>query len=52
MSAELNLNRVKSDLLGLQSRITQAVSALDGTPFLLDAWQKAPGDTLQGQGLT
>ena len=52
MSAELNLNLVKSDLLGLQSRITQAVSALDGTPFLVDAWQKAPGDTLQGQGLT
>ena len=43
---------VKSYLLGLQSSITEAIEALDGGTFLADAWQKEPGESLQGSGLT
>ncbi|MFM2240537.1 MAG: Coproporphyrinogen-III oxidase, aerobic [Pseudomonadota bacterium] len=43
---------VRDYLLGLQQRITQALTDLDGTPFLVDAWEKGPGETLQGQGVT
>ena len=39
-------------LRSLQSGITSAVAALDGTKFLTDAWQKAPGEPLQGRGIT
>jgi len=44
--------QVSQDLQALQSRITGAVAELDGRAFLTDAWQKAPGDTLQGHGIT
>jgi coproporphyrinogen III oxidase len=44
--------RVGSYLLDLQTRITNAMSELDGTAFLGDAWQKAPGEPLQGRGIT
>ena len=43
---------VSSYLRGLQARITGAISELDGSAFLTDAWQKEPGDKLQGQGIT
>jgi coproporphyrinogen III oxidase len=43
---------VKSYLLGLQSSITSAIEGLDGGTFLADAWQKEPGESLQGSGLT
>ncbi len=33
-------------------RITDAVSAVDGTLFIADAWKKEPGAMLQGSGLT
>ena len=39
-------------LLGLQERITSAVATLDGSSFVPDAWEKAPGEPLQGNGLT
>jgi len=39
-------------LLGLQQRITSAISEIDGSPFVSDAWEKAPGETLQGNGVT
>ncbi len=39
-------------LQDLQSRITTAIAAVDGGQFLSDPWQKAPGDLLQGQGVT
>ena len=39
-------------LRGLQASITQAITNLDGTPFLTDTWQKPPGELLQGQGIT
>lgn len=39
-------------LQGLQTRITSTLAALDGTSFVTDAWQKAPGEPLQGHGIT
>ncbi len=43
---------VRSYLTGLQSRICAAVQALDDKAFVDDAWEKAPGEPLQGKGLT
>ena len=43
---------VREHLLGLQQRIVAALQAEDGTPFLRDAWVKAPGERLQGDGCT
>lgn len=43
---------VSNYLRGLQARITGAIAELDGTALLTDAWQKVPGDKLQGQGIT
>lgn len=39
-------------LLGLQARITSAIAEIDGRSFLSDAWEKEPGSTLQGSGVT
>jgi coproporphyrinogen III oxidase len=39
-------------LRGLQQRIMAAVEAADGQACVRDAWQKAPGEPLQGSGLT
>ena len=46
------VERVRSYLLGLQTRITSALTAIDGGAFLVDAWEKEPGEMLQGQGVT
>jgi len=48
---------VAAYLQSLQASITEAVEALEqeassAVRFLADAWQKAPGEKLQGQGLT
>lgn len=43
---------VRDFLLALQQRITGAVSGIDGQPFTADHWQKSPGETLQGNGIT
>jgi coproporphyrinogen III oxidase len=43
---------VRDWLLGLQQRITTEVAAIDGGRFLADPWQKAPGEPLQGNGVT
>jgi len=43
---------VSAYLRGLQQRITQAVTALDGTAFGVDAWEKPAGEPLQGRGIT
>ena len=48
----VDLAEVRNFLLGLQQRITGAVSALDGHAFKSDVWQKAPGEVLQGNGIT
>lgn len=47
-----NTSHMRDYLQGLQQRITQGLTDLDGTPFLVDAWEKGPGETLQGQGIT
>lgn len=39
-------------LLGLQHRITSAISEIDGKAFLSDEWQKPEGEKLQGDGIT
>ncbi len=47
-----DLSTVRTFLLGLQERITSAVAAVDGQPFVADHWQKEPGEALQGNGIT
>lgn len=46
------VSEVRSWLQGLQRRITDTFGAIDGRPFLADAWAKPPGEPLQGDGLT
>ena len=43
---------VRDYLLGLQSRIVEAVQAEDGQPFIADAWQREPGGQLEGSGVS
>lgn len=43
---------VSQYLRALQAQITEAIAALDGQPFLIDAWHKPAGETLQGHGIT
>ncbi len=44
---------VRAYLLDLQQRITTGIANLDGQgQFLSDAWEKPPGETLQGNGIT
>jgi coproporphyrinogen III oxidase len=50
--ASPKIERVRGYLQGLQARITSAIAAQDGSAFLIDAWQKEPGETLQGNGIT
>lgn len=49
---ETRVQAVRSYLMGLQSRICDAVQALDDKAFLDDPWEKAAGEPLQGKGLT
>ena len=45
--------QVSAWLQGLQSRIVEAIETADGQArFVRDAWQKDPGERLQGQGIT
>lgn len=50
--SDVRVGKVKTYLRGLQDRITGAVAALDDRVFLADAWAKAPGEPLQGSGMT
>ena len=43
---------VQTYLKGLQHNITSALTDLDGTSFLSDAWEKPAGEALQGNGIT
>jgi len=43
---------VRQYLLALQQRIVVAMERLDGGAFVRDAWARAPGERLQGDGLT
>lgn len=49
---ETDVSEVRAYLTGLQARITSAIASLDGGVFLNDVWEKAPGENLQGNGLT
>jgi len=48
----MQTSQVRDYLTGLQSRITSAIAAVDGGTFLVDPWQKAEGEPLQGSGIT
>lgn len=50
--SQLRTSMVRNWLLGLQVRITEALTQLDGKAFLSDAWEKPAGETLQGNGIT
>ena len=52
LSPAVDLPAVRSFLLGLQTRITTAIANVDGQAFVADSWQKAPGEPLQGNGIT
>ena len=43
---------VRAYLLNLQERIVGALQAEDGHAFLSDGWTRAPGERLQGDGLS
>ncbi|MDZ7918757.1 oxygen-dependent coproporphyrinogen oxidase [Rhodoferax sp.] len=43
---------VRQYLLGLQSHITSAIAGIDGGQFLVDPWEKAAYEPLQGNGIT
>ncbi|MBR8060540.1 oxygen-dependent coproporphyrinogen oxidase [Burkholderia dolosa] len=44
--------RVRTYLQALQTRIADALGALDGTPLATDAWQRGPAERLRGGGCT
>ena len=45
-------HQVRAYQLALHQDITRRIQELDGTPFVVDPWEKAPGEALQGSGLT
>jgi coproporphyrinogen III oxidase len=47
-----NQQQVRAYLMGLQDGITRRIQEIDGTAFVVDPWSKAPGEPLQGNGLT
>lgn len=49
---ESGITAVRGWLTGLQQRIAEAASEVDGKPFRADAWKKEPGEPLQGEGVT
>ena len=48
----MDLRAGRGYLIRLQNQITTATAMLDGSSFLSDTWEKAPGDTLKGNGIT
>lgn len=48
----VSTHEIKAWLLSLQLRIVNTLEQADGEPFLIDEWQRAPGDKLQGGGIT
>src|SRR5919205_179850 len=51
-SRRMPTDLVRAYLLGLQQRIVGEMERLDGGRFVHDAWMRAPGERLQGDGLT
>lgn len=52
MSANTPVQQVRDYLLGLQQRITAAITEIDGSAFVTDGWEKPAGEALQGNGIT
>ena len=50
--SDTRVEQVGAFLRGLQQRITASVAAMDDQAFVSDAWEKAPGEALQGHGIT
>ena len=50
--ASQNTHAAREYLQALQLRITQTIAQIDGSPFVVDAWEKSPGEVLQGNGIT
>ena len=48
----MDIAAARAYFLGLQERIVSAAAALDGQPFLTDAWSRPPGGKLEGDGIT
>ena len=48
----VDVSDVQTFLTGLQTRITNAIAEVDGQSFKIDRWHKAPGELLQGNGIT
>ena len=48
----VDVSDVEAFLTGLQTRITKAIAEVDGEAFKVDRWHKAPGELLQGNGIT
>ncbi|OGB00923.1 MAG: coproporphyrinogen III oxidase [Burkholderiales bacterium RIFCSPHIGHO2_12_FULL_69_20] len=48
----MNTQAVRDYLLGLQTRIVEAMQRADGSPFTTDAWVRGPEERLQGDGRT
>ena len=48
----LDTQPVREYFLGLQDRIIGALQAEDGHEFLRDSWTRAPGERLQGDGVS
>ncbi len=46
----IDIQALRDYFLGLQDRITEAISAIDGDAFAEDAWEKPAGSPLQGNG--
>jgi coproporphyrinogen III oxidase len=47
-----DIGAVRAYLLGLQSRIVDAVGAEGGEPFITDAWTRPAGGALEGDGVS
>ena len=52
LTTSAGVTAVRNYLLDLQGRITTAIEACDGAHFLVDTWEKAPHEPLQGNGVT
>jgi coproporphyrinogen III oxidase len=50
--SEARVVQVRAYLMDLQACITDAVAAMDDQNFVSDTWKKAPGEALQGNGIT
>ena len=48
----MNTDTARAYFTGLQDRIVAELEAADGSPFLRDAWQRGPGEPLQGDGIS